>query len=100
MGNGVYLFDNYFTIVLTYVRQYSIYVHDYGAPVGFRLAATHPERIQAIITQNGNAYEEGLLPSWDPIRAYWEHPTDENKERLRSLLTADFTKYQYIDGNS
>ncbi len=78
--------------------KYCIYVHDYGAPVGFRLAATHPERIQAIITQNGNAYEEGLLPTWDPIRAYREHPTDENKERLRSLLTADFTKYQYVNG--
>ena len=52
--------------------QYSIYVHDYGAPVGFRLAVKHPERIQAIITQNGNAYEEGLLPAWDPIRTYWD----------------------------
>ena len=69
-----------------------------GAPVGFRLAVKHPERIQAIITQNGNAYEEGLLPAWDPIRAYWEHPTEENKEKLRSLFTIDFTKYQYVSG--
>jgi pimeloyl-ACP methyl ester carboxylesterase len=69
-----------------------------GAPVGFRLAVKHPERIQEIITQNGNAYEEGLLPAWDPIRAYWEHPTEENKEKLRSLFTIDFTKYQYVSG--
>ena len=89
-----YTFDNLANIINNFVEEmnldkYSIYVHDYDAPVGFRLAATHPERIQAIITQNGNAYEEGLLPSWDPIRAYWKDPTDENKERLRSLLTAE-----------
>ena len=78
--------------------KYSIYVHDYGAPVGFRLAVRHPERIQAIITQNGNAYEEGLLSSWDPIRTYWENPSKENKENIRKLLVADFTKYQYVNG--
>jgi pimeloyl-ACP methyl ester carboxylesterase len=98
-----YTSDNLANIIGNFVEgmklyKYSIYVHDYGAPVGFRLAATHPERIQAIITQNGNAYEEGLLPTWDPIRTYWEQPTDENKEKLRSLLTAGFTKYQYING--
>lgn len=65
---------------------------------GFRLAVKHPERIQAVTTQNGDAYEEGLSPAWDPIRTYWEHPTEENKEKLRSLLTADFTKYQYVNG--
>lgn len=94
-----YTFDNLANVINNFVEgikldKYSIYVHDYGAPVGFRLAVKHPERIQAIITQNGNAYEEGLSPAWDPIRTYWEHPTEENKEKLRSLLTADFTKYQ------
>jgi pimeloyl-ACP methyl ester carboxylesterase len=98
-----YTFDNLANVINNFVEgikldKYSIYVHDYGAPVGFRLAVKHPERIQAIITQNGNAYEEGLLPAWDPIRTYWEHPTEENKEKLRSLLTADFTKYQYMNG--
>ena len=90
-------FDNLANIINNFVEgmklyKYSIYVHDYGAPVEFRLEATHPERIQAIITQNGNAYEKGLLPTWDPIRTYWEYPTDENKKKLRSLLTAYFTK--------
>ncbi len=81
------------------LEKYSIYVHDYGAPVGFRLAVNHPERVQAIITQNENAYEEGLLSSWDPIRAYWASPSNENKENLKNLLfTANFTKYQYVNG--
>lgn len=96
-------FDNLANVINNFVEEikldkYSIYVHDYGAPVGFRLAVKHPERIQAIITQNGNAYEEGLQPAWDPIRAYWQHPTEENKEKLRSLHTLDFTKYQYVNG--
>jgi pimeloyl-ACP methyl ester carboxylesterase len=98
-----YTFDNLAKVINNFVEEikldkYSIYVHDYGAPVGFRLAVKHPERIQGIITQNGNAYEEGLLPAWDPIRTYWKHPTEENKEKIRSLLTADFTKYQYVNG--
>ncbi len=98
-----YTFDNLANVINNFVEEikldkYSIYVHDYGAPVGFRLAIKHPERIQAIITQNGNAYEEGLLPAWDPIRTYWEYPTEENKGKLRSLLTVDFTKHQYVNG--
>ena len=99
-----YTFDNLSNAINNFVEKikvekYSIYVHDYGAPVGFRLAVNHPERIQAIITQNGNAYEEGLLSSWDPIRAYWENPSEENKENLKNLLfTANFTKYQYVNG--
>lgn len=99
-----YTFDNLANVINNFVEElkldkYSIYVHDYGAPVGFRLAVKHPERIQVIITQNGNAYEEGLQSAWDPIRAFWEHPTEENKEKLRiNLLTADFTKYQYLNG--
>jgi pimeloyl-ACP methyl ester carboxylesterase len=95
-----YTFDNLANVINDFVEEikldkYSIYVHNYGAPVGFRLAIKHPERIQAIITQNGNAYEEGLLPAWDPIRTYWEHATEQNKEKLRSLLTIDFTKLQH-----
>ena len=99
-----YTFDNLANVINNFVEEikldkYSIYVHNYGAPVGFRLAINHPDRIQAIISQNGNAYEEGLLSSWDPIRKYWEYPTEENKEKLRrSLLTIDFTKLQYVNG--
>lgn len=98
-----YTFDNLANVINDFVEEiklekYSIYVHDYGAPVGFRLASKHPERIQAIITQNGNAYEEGLLSSWDPMRKYWENPSEENKENIRKLLSANFTKYQYVNG--
>lgn len=98
-----YTFDNLANVMNDFVEdiklsKYSIYVHDYGAPVGFRLAARSPERIQAIITQNGNAYEEGLLSSWDPIRKYWQNPSEENKENIRKLLTPDFTKFQYVNG--
>jgi len=98
-----YSFDNLANVINSFVEEikldkYSIYVHNYGAPVGFRLAINHPERIQAIISQNGNAYEEGLLSAWDPIRKYWKYPIEENKEKLRSLLTIDFTKLQYVNG--
>jgi pimeloyl-ACP methyl ester carboxylesterase len=98
-----YTFDNLSNVINDFVEEikldkYTIYVHDYGAPVGFRLAVKHPKRIQAIITQNGNAYEEGLLSSFDPIRTYWENPSEENKENIRKLLVADFTKYQYVNG--
>ncbi|MGY4690978.1 alpha/beta fold hydrolase [Salibacterium sp. K-3] len=98
-----YTFDNFASLMNEFVEElklekFSLYVHDYGAPVGFRLAAGHPERIQAIITQNGNAYEEGLLSAWDPVRAYWENPSEENKNNVKPLLTADFTKYQYTNG--
>lgn len=103
MDEFEYTFDNLAHVINDFVEKlklekFSIYVHDYGAPVGFRIATKHPERIQAIITQNGNAYEEGLQSAWDPIRTYWENPTEENKNDLKALLSADFTKYQYIDG--
>ncbi|MCD1159414.1 alpha/beta fold hydrolase [Peribacillus frigoritolerans] len=103
MDEFEYTFDNLAHVINDFVEKlklekFSIYVHDYGAPVGFRIATKHPERIQAIITQNGNAYEEGLLSAWDPIRTYWENPTEENKNNLKVLLSEDFTKYQYIDG--
>ncbi|MFS0602019.1 alpha/beta fold hydrolase [Peribacillus frigoritolerans] len=103
MDEFEYTFDNLAHLINDFVEKlklekFSIYVHDYGAPVGFRIATKHPERIQAIITQNGNAYEEGLQSAWDPIRTYWENPTEENKNNLKALLSEDFTKYQYIDG--
>ncbi len=85
-----YTFDNIAKVINDFVEEikldkYSIYVHDYGAPVGFRLATKRPKRIQAIITQNGNAYEEGLLSSLDPMHAYWENPSEENKENIKKL---------------
>ena len=78
--------------------HYAIYVFDYGAPVGFRLALAHPERIPAIISQNGNAYEEGLSEGWNPIQKYWRNPTEENRAALREFLTLDATKWQYVHG--
>ena len=79
--------------------SYAIYVFDYGAPVGFRLALRNPERIRAIISQNGNAYEEGLNPEgWNPVQAYWKHPTPENRDALRAFLEPEATKWQYTHG--
>ena len=80
------------------VERYSLYVMDYGAPIGYRIAAAHPERVQALIVQNGNAYEEGLREFWDPIKAYWKDRTEVNAEALRKLLTIDATKWQYTHG--
>ncbi len=80
------------------VRRYSLYVMDYGAPVGFRLAALHPERVQSLIIQNGNAYEEGLGDFWKPFRAYWGERSIANGEALRKLLVADATRWQYTNG--
>ncbi len=86
-----------FTQVLG-LKRYAIYVFDYGAPVGFRLAVAHPERITAIISQNGNAYEEGLSEGWNPIRKYWKEPTAENRSALREFLKPEATKWQYVHG--
>jgi pimeloyl-ACP methyl ester carboxylesterase len=82
------------------LKQYAIYVFDYGAPVGFRLAVAHPERVTAIISQNGNAYAEGLGDAWDPIRRYWGEPTSEHREALRPILTLEGIKWQYVHGVS
>jgi pimeloyl-ACP methyl ester carboxylesterase len=79
-------------------RTYSLYLMDYGAPVGYRLAVKHPDRVEALIVQNGNAYEEGLREFWDPIKAYWKDKTAANADALRKLLTIDATKWQYTDG--
>jgi pimeloyl-ACP methyl ester carboxylesterase len=78
--------------------RYAIYVFDYGAPVGLRLALAHPERITAVISQNGNAYEEGMSQGWNPIQRYWKEATPENRKALRDFLTPEATKSQYVYG--
>jgi pimeloyl-ACP methyl ester carboxylesterase len=98
-----YTFDNLaknidaFTDAI-HLKNYALYVFDYGAPVGFRLALNHPEKVTAIISQNGNAYEEGLGEAWTPIQKYWKQPTDENRNALRQFLTPDSIKWQYTTG--
>jgi len=82
------------------LERYAIYVFDYGAPVGLRLAVAHPERVTAIISQNGNAYEEGLSEAWNPIQKYWKEPTADNRRALRDFLTPETTKFQYVHGTS
>ncbi|WKW34498.1 alpha/beta hydrolase [Pseudomonas viridiflava] len=78
--------------------KYALMVHDYGAPVGWRLAVAHPERVTAIISQNGNAYEEGLGDSWAPIQKYWREPTQKNREALHDFPTPASIKWQYLEG--
>ena len=78
--------------------RYAMYVMDYGAPVGYRLALKHPERVTGLIVQNGNAYEEGLKEFWNPFRTYWADDTPSNREAMATLLTLDTTKFQYTDG--
>lgn len=100
-----YTFDNLAKTIDRFTEQlklqrYAIMVHDYGAPVGWRLATTHPERITAIISQNGNAYEEGLAQGWDAIRRYWQSPTAENRAALHDFPTAASVKWQYLEGVS
>ncbi len=98
-----YTFDNLAKTIDRFVEsiglgRYAIYVFDYGAPVGLRLALAHPERITAIISQNGNAYEEGLSQGWNPIQKYWKEPTPANRAALRDFLTPEATKQQYLYG--
>ncbi len=100
----IYSFDrlaatlNAFTQALK-IRRYALYVFDYGAPTGFRLAMAHPERVSAIISQNGNAYEEGLADAWAPIRKYWAEPSLENREVLcQNILNFEGTRWQYTHG--
>ena len=88
-----------FTDVIGLTR-YALYVFDYGAPVGFRLAAARPERVLALISQNGNAYEEGLSDGWNPIRTYWQDPTEENRANLRAFLKTETTYFQYSHGET
>ena len=80
------------------LKRFAIYIFDYGAPVGLRIALKHPERISAIVSQNGNAYEEGLSEAWNPIRTYWREPTQANRDALRSFLSPETTLFQYTQG--
>ncbi|MGH6977575.1 MAG: alpha/beta fold hydrolase, partial [Stellaceae bacterium] len=84
-----------FTVALG-LRRYALYVFDYGAPIGFRLALRHPEQIVAIIVQNGNAYEEGLSAGWASSRVYWAEPTAAHREALRSRLTPETNRWRYL----
>jgi pimeloyl-ACP methyl ester carboxylesterase len=102
-GQFDYTFDNLARVIGAFVeaiglRRYALYVIDYGAPTGFRLAVSHPERITAITSQNGNAYEEGLSDGWDPIRTYWNDPSSANRDALRAFLTPETTVWQYTHG--
>ena len=76
------------------LTRHAIYVFDYGAPTGFRLAASHPDQVVVIISQNGNAYADGLGDAWDPIKKYWKDPTPGNREALRELIGSEGTKFQ------
>ncbi len=82
------------------LKRFAIYIFDYGAPVGLRIALKHPERIAAIVSQNGNAYEEGLSDGWNPIRKYWEDPSQANRDALRAFLKPETTIWQYTHGVS
>ncbi|MBD2157283.1 alpha/beta hydrolase [Leptolyngbya sp. FACHB-16] len=98
-----YTFDHLAEIMEKFIaaidlKKYSLYVMDYGAPVGYRIAAKHPERVQSLIVQNGNAYEEGLREFWEPIKAYWQERSPENAEKLQYLATLEATKWQYTNG--
>lgn len=98
-----YSFANFADIIDGFLVEknatsYALYLMDYGAPVGYRVFAKHPERVTAFVIQNGNAYEEGLREFWDPIKAYWAEPSDANRDALRGLLTLDATRWQYTHG--
>jgi pimeloyl-ACP methyl ester carboxylesterase len=98
-----YSFDNVASVVDRFTEvigfdRFTLYVFDYGAPTGFRIAAKHPERITGIVSQNGNAYEEGLSEGWNPIRAYWRDPSQANREALRAFLKPETTVWQYTHG--
>lgn len=98
-----YTFDNLAETMEAFIqkvglKRYSLYVMDYGAPVGFRLASRHPERVQSLIIQNGNAYDEGLREFWIPVKAYWKERSETNATELRKLLTMEGTRWQYTHG--
>jgi pimeloyl-ACP methyl ester carboxylesterase len=102
-GRFTYTFDNVSRVVdrfteIVGLARFAIYVFDYGAPTGFRLATWHPERVSAIISQNGNAYVEGLSDGWTPIRTYWEDPSQANRDALRAFLAPATTIWQYTHG--
>jgi pimeloyl-ACP methyl ester carboxylesterase len=98
-----YSFDALARTVLAFTNalgldRYALYVFDYGAPTGFRLAMARPERVTAIVSQNGNAYEEGLGDAWAPIRRYWSEPSSENREAVRQALSPEGIRWQYTAG--
>lgn len=98
-----YTFENMAKIIYKFVEtigleNYSLYMQDYGAPIGYRLFSMHPEKVQAFIIQNGNAYDEGLGEFWNPIKDWWNNKTPENEKKLHYLVTAETTKWQYING--
>jgi pimeloyl-ACP methyl ester carboxylesterase len=98
-----YTFENLTNVVETLVERlglgkFSLYVMDYGAPVGYRLALRRPDQVQALIVQNGNAYDEGLREFWDPIKKYWADPRPENRTALHFLVDAKSTRWQYENG--
>lgn len=98
-----YTFENIAKVITRFTEiidfnRFALYVFDYGAPTGFRLAVKHPERIAALISQNGNAYVEGLSDGWTPIRAYWNEPSEPNRANLRSFLAPKTTEWQYTHG--
>jgi pimeloyl-ACP methyl ester carboxylesterase len=98
-----YTFENIANVIDRFtevigLHRFAMYVFDYGAPVGFRLAVRHPDRVTALISQNGNAYEEGLSDGWNAIRAYWQEPSEVNREALRSFLAPETTRWQYTQG--
>jgi pimeloyl-ACP methyl ester carboxylesterase len=98
-----YTFDRLAEVVDKFAQQlnlkaYTLYVQDYGAPVGYRLAVKHPERVQALVVQNGNAYEEGLRDFWLPLKAYWQDKSEANAAKLRPFLELGGTKWQYTHG--
>ncbi len=100
-----YSFDNLARVIGRFtevvgLNQFAIYIFDYGAPTGLRIAMAHPDRVTAIISQNGNAYEEGLSDGWNPIERYWRDPTDANRQALRDLLTPKSIRWQYEHGVS
>ena len=102
-GAFAYTFENIANVIDRFTEviglsRFAMYVFDYGAPVGFRLAVRHPDRVTTIISQNGNAYEEGLSDGWNPIRTYWQEPSPANREALRSFLAPDTTLWQYTHG--
>jgi len=103
-GQFEFTFDNLFKVVEGFtealaLNKYVLYVFDYGAPVGYRLAVAHPERVQAIVSQNGNAYTEGFSEAWGPWENYWHSPTPENREACRDSLAPDTIRdFQYLHG--
>lgn len=105
MGDFEYSFSNISRYISKFteaigLKSFTIYLHDYGCPIGLRLCVANPEKIERIIVQNGNSYSEGIGPSWDETRDYWENPTEEKKKKVSAFLSADGVKYQYTAGLS